>query len=460
MREATKTGRCFKGLLFSVLIFVSGVSFAGASPNIVLILIDDLGWSDLACYGNKIVSTPHVDRLASQGMLFTDAYAAAPVCSPTRAALLTGKYPAALGLTDFIPGHLRPYARLLPPHFKQALPLEELTIAEALKEAGYATAIFGKWHLGGRRFGPTRQGFDLYVGRGENRNDKQVTALTEAAVTFIDRNRSRPFFLFLSHYTVHIPLEAPHALVDKYRRKLAAAPYPMHPAYAAMVEHMDWSVGQVLAALSRCGLTEKTLVIFTSDNGGLIRMYTGKGPAVTSNAPLRSEKGSLYEGGIRVPLIIKYPPLVPSGSKCSVPVSSIDIFPTCLQVAGAKLPKAVDGVSLVPLLGGRSALKRKALYWHYPHYHHTSPCSAVRKENFKLIEYFEDGHLELYDLRKDLSEKNNLVRSLPQRAEALRAELQEWRREVGAALPRLNPAYDPARAGVWGKRTKKTQRKP
>ena len=410
----------------------------------------------MGCYGSTYYQTPHVDRLATQGMRFTDAYAACPVCSPTRASLMTGKYPATVNLTDFIAGHWRPYAKLVVPKFNLQLPLSEVTIAEALKAAGYRTACFGKWHLGGRDFGPGKSGFDEFGG-APNRNDKAVEGLTDRALDFIARHRDKPFFLFLSHHTVHIPIQASKERVEKYRARLKPGqefPQQANPAYAAMVEEMDIQVGRVVAKLDELGLADDTVLIFFSDNGGLHKIFTGRGGWTTSNAPLRDEKGSLYEGGIRVPLIVRWPGKVKAGSECSVPVTSVDFYPTLLEMAGATGDPThkADGASIVPVLTGKAALERDAIYWHYPHYHHTAPCGAVRAGDWKLIEYFEDGKVELYNLKADLGEKTDLAAKMPGKAAELQKKLAAWRKAVGARMPTPNPNHDPARANEWGQR--------
>jgi len=438
----------------------SAARAAGANTprvNFVFILIDDMGWADLSCYGSTYHQSPIIDRLAGQGMRFTDAYAACPVCSPTRASILTGKYPARLGVTDFIPGHWRPWARLVVPEIHNQLPLTETTIPEALKSAGYVSACFGKWHLGwGRQFGPGANGFDVH-GTGGSRGDKQVTGLTDKALKFMADHRDRPFFLFLSHHTVHIRLEAPGKLVAKHTARLKPGqkhPAQANPTYAAMIEHLDNSVGRVLDKLDELKLADRTVVIFFSDNGGLIKIYTGAGEIVTSNLPLRSEKGTLYEGGIRVPLIVRWPGVVKAGSVSNVPVTSTDFFPTMLEAAGVKRPAGAspDGLSLLPILTGRGRLKRDAIYWHYPHYHHTAPCGAMREGRHKLIEFYEDGRLELYDLEVDLGEENDLAARMPEKAAELRRKLHAWRRSVGAAMPTQNANHDPAKAHQWGRR--------
>jgi uncharacterized sulfatase len=424
-------------------------------PNFVFILADDMGWADLGCYGSTYHESPIIDGLAAEGMRFTDAYAACPVCSPTRASILTGKYPARLGLTDFIPGHRRGWARLIVPQNLRALPPNEVTLPERLRGAGYVSAFFGKWHLGWHKGRGTGDLFDVTGPVGPNQNDKSVTAYTDASLAFIEENKSRPFFLYLCHKTVHIPLEAPKELVEKYSARLEPGqkfPQQANPVYAAMVEHLDNSVGRILHKLDHLGLSGNTVVIFYSDNGGLIKRYDGKGEIVTSNAPLRSEKGSLYEGGVRVPLIVRWPGIVAPGSVCAAPVSSVDICPTMLDLAGVADPPdaAIDGVSLARLLMGGPEPDREAIFWHYPHYHHCTPCGAVRKGNLKLIEHFEDGSLELYDLAADIGEQSNLVGDRPDLASELAEWLRLWRRMVGAAMPEPNPAYDPERAGIWG----------
>jgi len=426
--------------------------------NFVFILIDDMGWADLSCYGSTYHLSPIIDKLATQGMRFTDAYAACPVCSPTRASILTGKYPARVGVTDFIPGHWRPWAKLVVPKILNQLPLEETTIPEALKPAGYVSACFGKWHLGGGRlFGPDKQGFDV-TGTGRRADgDKQVRSLTDKALKFIEDNRNKPFFLYLSHHSVHIRLEAPKDLVDKHKARLKPGQKPpaqCNPKYAAMIEHLDNNVGRVLSKLDELKLADRTAVIFFSDNGGLIKMYTGVGEVVTSNLPLRSEKGTLYEGGIRVPLIVRLPGVVSPGSVCREPVTSVDFLPTILELAGVKGKRdpTLDGVSLVPLLAGTGKLRRDAIYWHYPHYHHTAPCGAVRAGRHKLIEYFEDGRCELFDLAEDIGEKNDLAAKMPEKAAELRRKLASWRKRVAALMPTPNPGHDPEKAHLWGRR--------
>jgi arylsulfatase A-like enzyme len=441
---------------------------AEAKTNFVFILADDFGWRDLACYGNPYFATPNLDRLAAEGARFTNAYAACPVCSPTRASILTGKYPVRTGVTDWIPG--RPSAAegpILTPRTATELPLAEVTIAEHLGPAGYRSASIGKWHLGGPGFLPTDQGFGENIGGnqsgspppgprpyfgpfelpnlkaapGEFLTDK----LTEAAVGFVRRNQANPFLLYLPHYTVHIPLGAKDGDIARHRER-AVGKY--NPVYAAMVESLDESVGKVLGAIDRAGTAERTMVIFFSDNGGLL--YEGKAKApVTDNSPLRAGKGHLYEGGIREPLIVRFPGVVKPGSVIDTPVSSVDFAPTMCDAAGVGAGD-VDGVSLMPLLRG-GILKPRPHFWHYPHYSNQGgePASAIREGDWKLIEFHQDGRRELFNLRDDISETRNLVEKEPGRQKRMAAQLDEWRKRSGAVMPTRNPSADPKWEG-WG----------
>jgi uncharacterized sulfatase len=393
-------------------------------------------------------------------MKFTDAYAACPVCSPTRASIMAGQYPARIGITDFIPGHWRPYEKLVVPENRLQLPLESVTIGEALKDRDYATCYIGKWHLGGKDFSPENQGFDKVILGVKNRNDKQVSGFTDQAIRFIEENKDAPFFLYLSHHTVHIKLEAPEELVEKYRKKPKPSAGVNNPVYAAMVEHLDTHTGRIMRKLDDLGLAENTIVIFFSDNGGLRQAYGGyRGPRqiVSSNAPLRDEKGTLYEGGIRVPLIVRWPGVIESGAECSVPVTSVDFYPTFLEIVGAtgKKNQPLDGESIMPLLRQTGNLKRDAIYWHYPHYHHSRPAGAVREGDYKLIEFYGEGKLELYNLAKDVGEKNNLAAMMREKAARLQRKLGKWRGSVDAKMPTANPDYDPARAGEWKRRPRR-----
>ncbi|MFQ6036670.1 MAG: sulfatase [Sedimentisphaerales bacterium] len=430
-------------------------------PNFLFILIDDMGWSDLGCYGNQFHETPYIDRLAEQGMRFTDAYAAAPVCSPTRASILAGQYPARIGITDFIPGHRRPWAKLKVPQNQLQMPAETITIAEVLKEHGYTTGYIGKWHLGSApKFIPQNQGFDTVIQRGRNLNDKQVTSFTDSAIDFIQAHRDKPFFLYLSHHSVHIPLQAPQQLIEKYEKKPRPPAGVNNPIYAAVIEHLDAGIGRIINKLDELNLVARTVVVFFSDNGGLYKPYGGYGgdkSAVTTNWPLRDEKGTLYEGGTRVPLIVRWPGVVKAAASCSVPVCSVDFYPTFLEIAGAKanLNQVLDGKSILGLLTQTGRFKRDAIYWHYPHYHHSTPAGAIRQGRWKLIEFFEDDRLELYNLQDDIAEKNNLATEMPERAAQLQQRLAAWRKSVGAKMPAPNPNFDPVRAHEWGKRQRK-----
>src|SRR5262245_153877 len=432
--------------------------------NFIIILIDDMGWKDLGCYGSTFFRTPNLDRLAATGMRFTNGYAACPVCSPTRASILTGKYPARLHLTDFLPGRAdRPSQKLLRPKIRQHLPLEEVTLAEALATAGYVSASIGKWHLGGSDYSPEKQGFDVNIGgtqagsptggyfkfkspsltlrEGEYLTDR----LTGEAEKFIEKNRDRPFFLYLAHYAVHIPLQAKKEVIARYEARAKPGEPQHNPIYAAMVESVDDSVGRLLKKLDELKLAGRTVIVFTSDNGGL-SVKEGPNTPSTSNAPLRAGKGYLYEGGIRERLLVRWPGVTRPGSTCDVPVCSIDFFPTFLDMAGIKSnAKSIDGVSLVPLLRGGKELKRDALYWHYPHYSNQGgqPGAAVRRGDYKLIEFYEDGKLELYNLKEDVSETTDLAGKMPENTKELHGLLRDWRKAVAAQMPTPNPDYVP-----------------
>ena len=438
-------------------------------PNFVFILIDDLGWTDLGCFGSKFYKTPNIDRLAEGGMKFTAAYAACPVCSPTRASMLTGKYPARLHLTDWLPGRGNgPSQKLLRPDFLRQLPLSEVTLAEALKPAAYISASIGKWHLGGKGFSSEDQGFDLKIAgseagspasyfhpyRSQTRSipsledgkpgEYLTDRLTTEAEKFIKRHKDKSFFLYLAHYAVHIPLAAKTELIRRFQ--IAAEPGQTHTnaVYAAMIQSVDESVGRVMKKLEQLKLADNTVIFFMSDNGGLA-VTEGPNTPSTSNAPLREGKGYLYEGGIREPLIIRWPGVVRPGSVCGTPVCSIDFFPTILEIAGIKsgTNNVIDGVSLVPLLKQIGGFKRDALYWHYPHYapQGGKPGGIIRQGDYKLIEFYEDGHLELYDLKQDIGEKNNLAEKMPDKAMALEMKLDAWRRDVKAQMMNPNPNY-------------------
>ena len=447
-------------------------------PNFVFILIDDLGWADVGCYGSSFYETPNIDKLARQGTRFTNAYAAGPVCSPTRASIMTGKYPARLKLTNFLVGDRR--GKLNPAYYVRQVSLEEVTMAEALKEGGYVTCFVGKWHLGGKSFWPEDQGFDINIGgtnsgspksyfwpqwRGnppiEGRPGEYLTdRLTDEAIKFLEANKDKPFLLYLAHYTVHLPLQAKEDLIKKYQTKAANLPLPKsprflsegnwqtrqvqdHPVFAAMVQSMDESIGRVNNKLKELGIADNTIVIFTSDNGGT---STAEGHP-TSNVPLRAGKGWLYEGGIREPLIMKWPGVNKPNSICNEPVISTDFYPTILEMAGLsfKHQQHIDGVSIVPLLKGGKSLDRKAIFWHYPHYSNQGggPSGAVRAGDYKLIESYEDSHVELYNVKEDISEKTNLADRMPQKTAELHEMLKKWLKEVDAQMPTPNPDYNP-----------------
>jgi uncharacterized sulfatase len=448
-----------------------GVAFAvraesrDKKPNIVFILADDLGWADLGCYGNRFNETPNIDRLAKQGMRFTNFYAAAPVCSPTRAAILSGQYPARFGLTAHIPGHWRPFEKLVEPPIAQQLPLEVVTIAETLKAAGYTTGHFGKWHLGGKGFGPKEQGFDAAIewqahsipgSRQEPPGDqpkRAVEYLTEKTIAFIEAHKDRPFYVQLHPFAVHIPLSTTPELQAKYEKKPKVEGYSCHPTYAGLLEEIDAGVGRVLDALDKLGLSDNTIVVFTSDNGGL-EHEVGGWPG-TLNRPLRDEKGTLYEGGLRVPAIIRWPGVTSGGGVQEAPAISTDFYPTIVEACGARYGTAMnwDGVSLAPMCREpRVRSSRANLFWHYPHYHHSRPSGAVRAGDWKLIEFFDTGALELYNLKNDISEARDLAKEQPERVRELHGVLKKWRQEVNAQMPQANPAYDPKRAGEWWNR--------
>ncbi len=456
-----------RGFLASVAGGCAAAAAAPPKPNIVFLLVDDLGWRDFGCYGNTFYETPNLDRLAAEGVRFTNAYAACPVCSPTRASILTGKYPARLHLTDWIPGRKQwPAARLLTPAFEQQLPLRETTLAEALAPLGYRTASIGKWHLGGSGFLPTDQGFELNVAgnergspasyfgpfslpglEGGTRDDYLTEKLSDAADRFIEECAGKtPFFLYLPEFAVHLPLQARQEAVARYRSRNAGKDFP-NPVYAAMVSSVDEALGRIRTRLEHLRIADNTAIFVFSDNGGLRYEGSRKDP-VTDNHPLRAGKGHLFEGGIREPLLVFWPGVTRPGRVSETPVCSIDFFPTIREMAGGKGGATVDGVSLLPLLRGAATLRRDALYWHYPHYSNQggTPASAVRMGDWKLIEFFEDGRLELYNLKNDIGEAHNLALREPNIRQRLHARLTAWRRSVSAAMPAPNPNYDPTGA--------------
>jgi len=426
-----------------------------SKPNIIFVLADDLGWAELGCYGNKFNETPNLDKMARQGMMFTDAYAAAPVCSPTRAALMTGQYPARVGMTNY-----------LQPDSTNHLSTNHITIAEMLKGAGYATGIIGKWHLTGyatagvKESPPSRHGFDetiisencniawgsyFYPYHFNRRIQKRlpgkeylIDRCNLEAVEFIERHKDRPFFLYLSHYAVHTRLQGKDELVAKYEKKPGAGTgnkaQQNNPHLAAQLESIDEGIGMIMKKLDQLGLADNTVLIFTSDNGGEHR--------VTSNAPLRAGKTTLYEGGIREPLIIRWSSVVPANTVCNSPISTVDFYPTFLKFAGIgpDSHQHLDGVSILPLLKNPGAkLGRDTLYWHYPlekpHYLGGRSAGVVRQGCWKLIEFFDTGDVELYNLAEDISEKNNLAEKMPEKTSELQKLLEAWRKDVGAEIP-------------------------
>jgi arylsulfatase A-like enzyme len=435
--------------LVAVLIVALAPRPAGAGekparpPNIVFIIADDLGINDLSCYGRKDQPTPNLDRLAKKGLRFTNAYAAQSVCSPTRAAIMTGKSPARLHLTTFLPGRSDAPSQLLRhPQINQQLPANEQTIAEWLKAAGYATACIGKWHLGGKGSLPTDRGFDLYfpghalTKPSDTEGGKGEYELTTEAERFIDANKGRPFFLYLAHNNPHIPLAAKANLVAKHKDAF-------NPVYAAMIETLDDSVGRILAKLEALGLTDNTLVIFTSDNGGLHVLESALTPA-TYNRPFRGGKGFCYQGGLRIPLIVCWPGKTRSAVDIDTPVISTDWTPTWLDVAGVKTSAKFDGISLVGLLTRNEPPPSRALYWHMPHYTNqgSRPAGSVREGPWTLVEHYEDGRCELFNIVEDPGETTDLAGREPARVAQLRGQLEKWRREVRAQENQANPEFN------------------
>jgi arylsulfatase A len=477
----------FKKKIVPVTIFMLFVCFGCRQTtreqklNVILINVDDLGWTDLACYGSGYYETPNIDRLADQGMRFTNAYAAAAVCSPTRAAIMTGRYPARLGITDWI-HHLDREAEealeagrnpteyvggaercLLCPPNAFWMELDEITIAEMLRPAGYVTGHVGKWHLGHEAWFPDKQGFDFNAGGTEigqppsyfdpyHLNERRPNIATlpprqegeyltdresDEAIGFIRENADKPFFLNMCHYAVHTPLEAREEMVARYEAKPKTN--QTNAVYAAMIESVDDAVGRLMETLDELRLSDRTIVLFTSDNGGLLGHST-------DNAPLCSGKGYPYEGGIRVPLIVRWPGVVEASTLNDTPVSSIDFFPTISEAAGVALPSGpvIDGVSLVPVLKQTGSLNRDALYWHFPHYREPDipPYSIIRRGDWKLIKRYEGPAFELYNLADDIGETNDLYETMPEKVEELEADLTAWLEETGAKLPRTNPEYE------------------
>lgn len=455
-------------------------------PSFVLFVVDDLGWIDSAVYGSSFYETPHIDRLAAEGARFTQFYAASSVCSPTRASLMTGKHPARLHLTNWIGGEQR--GLLLPAEYIRALPLEELTLGEAFRQAGYRTGYIGKWHLGTDEHMPDRQGFELIravnpagqpgsyffpyekadfpvtnVPDLEDGHDGEYLTdrLTDEAVRFIRANRDEPFLLVLSHYAVHTPLESKAELTEKYTRRAAALPEPTrprrapegetavtkgrqdHPVYGGMIESLDESLGRLVGELESLGLASRTPVLFVSDNGGLSTLVKTRQNIPTSNHPLRAGKGWLYEGGIRIPFVVRWPGAVEPGRVIEAPAATTDIYPTMLAMAGlpGRPEQHSDGVSLWPLVQGTGEPAERDLFWHFPHYHGSgnTPSSAIRSGDLKLVEWLEDDRVELFDLSSDPAESEDLAESRPVERDRLRSRLRGWRGEVDARMPSPAP---------------------
>jgi arylsulfatase A len=435
-------------------------------PNIILLLVDDLGWMDIGSYGSSFYETPNIDKLTKEGIKFTNAYSACNVCSPSRASILTGKYPARLHITDWIDGYEKPYAKLLPPVWTRYLPLEEITIAEILKKKNYASASIGKWHLGDDvKYYPEHQGFDLNIGgyyagspptyfspyriprlKNGDKGEYLTDRLTDEAIKFMDEEKNGPFFLYLPYYAVHTPIQAKEADVEAFKLKVNPSSPQQNPVYAAMIKSVDESVGRILQYVKEKGLEDNTIIIFTSDNGGLIR---SKNP-ITSNLPLREGKGTAYEGGVRVPLIVKWKGKIKENTQSNVPIIGTDLFPTLAAVTNSNISSIsnIDGVNIAPLLFGDQTLKRDALYWHYPHYHSegATPYSSIREGDYKLISFYENGKIELFNLKNDLSEQNNLIDKEPKMAAMLLKKLTAWKHKTGAQDPLINPKYDIKRA--------------
>ncbi|MFB6231353.1 MAG: sulfatase [Salinibacter sp.] len=446
------------------LLGLAGTGVAGVRPgrgsgpdrlNVVLILVDDLGWRDLGCYGSDAYDTPNLDRLADQGTRFTNAYAAAPNCSPSRASLLTGQAPARLHLTTYLPGRDVPHAPLRPPDMRDHLPHEVRTVAERLGARGYATASIGKWHLGGPGSLPTDHGFDVGFG-GSGRGHQQgmfapygvpdvearpgeylTDRLNRRARRFIETHRNQPFFLYLPHYAVHRPHEGKEALVQKYRDRLGPG-HEERAAYAAMIESIDRSTGRIVDTLRRHDIFENTLLLFTSENGPT---------DVSPPRPLRAGKGTIYEGGIRVPCIAAGAGV--ARQTVDTPIIGHDLAATILAAAGAQ-PQGLDGANLRSLLGGAAMDRPRTLHWHFPHYswRDQRPAGAIRHGRYKLIDYYHCDERELYDLKTDPGERHNLAARQTERTDRLQRRLAHWREQVGAQMPTPNPQHDPEKSSV------------
>ena len=452
-----------RGCALLLLCWLTGAGAAERPLNFIVMLVDDMGATDLGCTGSTFYKTPHLDQLAREGVQFTRAFSACTVCSPTRAALLTGKYPARLHITDWIAGHARPNAKLLPPDWCQSLPAAETTLPEMLKTKSYATATFGKWHLGNES--PTAHGFDVNKG-GYHRGQPEtwfspyknpaitdgppgefLTArLTAEAEQFMTQHREAPFLIYFPHYAVHTPLGGEKEVIAKYRAAAKADAPQRNPVYASMVESVDDSVGRLRAKLVELKLAERTVFIFTSDNGGL---RGGAKQPITANLGLRAGKGSAYEGGVRVPLLIHWPGVSKAGTRCAEPVITMDLCATI--AAGSELNAPEDGRDIRPLLRGES-IPPRPLHWHYPHYHPggATPYSALLYDGWRLIRFYEDGHAELYHVAKDPEETKDLAAANPGKRDQLSDVLDAWLKKTGAQLPVANPRHDAAKDRAAG----------
>lgn len=437
-----------KQSLLLIALLLAPLSFLAAAdkPNIVFILCDDLGINDLHCYGRQDHHTPNLDKLAQQGMRFTCAYCAQPICSPSRAAILTGKAPARLHLTTFLPGRADCAAqKVLHPEIQMEVPLSEKMLPKYFEEAGYMTAAIGKWHVGGKGFGPLEHGFDVYHAGLASTKPSAVEGgkgeydLTVFAEQFIETYKDRPFLIYLAHNAPHIPYDA-------QAPRIANNANAFEPVYAGVIETVDDTVGRVLAKLDALKLAEKTIVIFTSDNGGL-HVPEGTHPKVTHNTPYRAGKGFVYEGGLRIPLIVRWPGRVPAGAEVDAPVINTDWLPTLLELAGQPAPGGLDGSSLAALLTGRGPAPARNLFWHFPHYTNqgSRPGGAMREGQWMYVEFYDDDSAELYDLSADIREAQNLAAQQPERVAKMRAALGAWRTEMSAQTNRPNPNFDPAK---------------
>lgn len=494
--------------LFVAAFVSSQCAIAANRPNVVFILVDDMGWKDLGTYGSSFYETPNIDKLAARGMKFTDAYASCPVCSPSRASIMTGQYPVHTGITDWIPGAQniigpRPNLKLIQPPLAVNLATNEVTIAQALKAGGYATCFAGKWHLGiDPSSWPEAEGFDYNYGgwaagnpraygmggyfspwnnpklKNGPKGEMLTDALTTKTVDFIKQEAAagKPFFADLSFYAVHEPIEAKAEYIKKFKEKahrlgLDSQPqfvknepwmqeYPdwkeriiqANAVYAALIYSVDENVGRIMKTLKDLGIANNTIVVFSSDNGGL---STAEG-SPTSNLPLRDGKGWTYEGGVRVPLIISWPGVTAPGSVCRFPVVNTDFYPTFLDMAGLpqRPQQSVDGVSLTPLLKGEESIDQKALFWHYPHYGDQggAPSAAIREGDWKLVQFYGDDHVELYNLNSDIGERRDLADALPEKTAELLSQLNEWKRQTAAKIPTLNPYYNPYEYSLYVKK--------